>query len=241
MWNCIKSRGSHLVSGLLNSAYPSSCPVCKGFSNNYIYSPICSDCWQGIAQYSGPSCRICALPLVSEHSTVCGECIKKRPSYSRALTYGIYAGPMAEAINLMKFFKLKRLSQPLGSLLFNLQMPECDAIVPVPLSKQALRARGFNQSLLLAKMLSEKLKQPLLIDLLLKKKDTPAQVGLSAKERNKNLKGAFEVKEKINKKRLLLVDDVLTTGATAKECSRTLLKAGAKDIIVITLARSSMI
>lgn len=148
---------------------------------------------------------------------------------------------MAEAINLMKFFRLKRLSQPLGSLLLNLQIPECDAIVPVPLSKQALIERGFNQSLLLAKMLSEKLKKPLLIDLLLKKKDTPPQVGLSAKERYKNLRGAFEVKGKISNQKLLLVDDVLTTGATAKECSRTLLKAGAKEIVVITLARSSMI
>lgn len=241
MWNNIKSRGSHLISVLLNSAYPSSCPICKGFSNNYAYSPICSGCWQGIVQYSGPACRICALPLVSEHSTVCSECIRKSPSFSRVLTYSIYAGTMAEAINLMKFFKFKRLSQPLGSLLFNLEIPECDGIVPVPLSSEALRARGFNQSLILAKMLSDKFKMPLYIDVLLKKKETPPQVGLNAKERLKNLKGAFEVRKNIDKQKLLLVDDVMTTGATAKECSKTLLKAGAKEIVVITLARSSMI
>ena len=79
------------------------------------------------------------------------------------------------------------------------------------------------------------------MEMLLKRKDTLPQVGLSAKERMKNLKGAFKTSGKINKLRLLLLDDVMTTGATARECSKTLMSAGAKEVIVITLARAGMI
>ncbi|MFZ3122980.1 MAG: ComF family protein [Thermodesulfovibrionales bacterium] len=157
------------------------------------------------------------------------------------LNYGIYSGALAEAINLMKFSGLRRLANPMGKLFLNLEMPECDGIIPVPLSKSALRERGFNQSLLMAKVISKKLKTPLYMDTLLKRKDTLPQVGLRAKERMKNLKGAFKASGKINKLRLLLLDDVMTTGATARECSKTLMRAGAKEVIVITLARAGMI
>lgn len=129
----------------------------------------------------------------------------------------------------------------MGKLFLNLEMPECDGIIPVPLSKSALRERGFNQSLLMARVISKKLKTPLYMDMLLKRKDTLPQVGLSAKERMKNLKGAFKTSGKINNLRLFLLDDVMTTGATARECSKTLMSAGAKEVIVITLARAGMI
>ncbi len=157
------------------------------------------------------------------------------------LNYGIYSDALAEAINLMKFSGLKRFANPLGQLLLTLEMPECDGIIPVPLGKHALRERGFNQSLLMARVISKKVKIPLYMDMLLKRKDTLPQVGLSAKERMKNLKGAFKTSGKINNLRLLLLDDVMTTGATARECSKTLMSAGAKEVIVITLARAAMV
>lgn len=141
----------------------------------------------------------------------------------------------------MKFYGIKRLAYPLGRLLLNLEIPECDGIVPVPLSKKSLRERGFNQALLMAVVLSKELKIPLYMDILFKKKDTPQQLGLNAKERLKNLKGAFAVRGEIDNLRLLLIDDVMTTGATARESSKTLIKAGADEVIVITLARSSRV
>ena len=157
------------------------------------------------------------------------------------LNYGIYSDALAEAINLMKFSGLRRFANPLGKLLLNLEMPECDGIIPVPLSKSALRERGFNQSLLMAKVISKNLRISVHMDMLLKIKDTLPQVGLNAKERRKNLRGAFKASGKINKLRLLLLDDVMTTGATARECSKALMSAGAKEVIVITLARAGMI
>lgn len=241
MQNIIKPKGYQLISTLLNLIYPSVCPLCNNRSDNFQHSPICTDCWRGIKRYSGPSCRICAVPLVSEHATACKGCFTDAPLFSKVLNYGLYSDALAEAINLMKFSGIRRLAGPLGRLLLDIEMPECGGIIPVPLTKKALRERGFNQALLMARVISKKLKIPLYMDLLLKTRDTQPQVGLNAKERMKNLKGAFKANGKINNLRLLLLDDVMTTGATARECSRALIKAGAKEVIVMTLARAGMI
>lgn len=180
------------------------------------------------------------MPFSSEYSNICGQCLKKAPPFLRVINYGLYEGALAEAINQLKFHGVKRLSKHLGRLLLSLDLPAMDGIVPVPLNIKRLRERGFNQSLLIARVISKKIRVPLLMDILLKKKETPPQIGLSAKERLLNLKKAFEVKGDVNDLRFLLVDDVMTTGATVTECSKMLMKAGAKEVIVLTLARSSM-
>jgi ComF family protein len=229
-----------LISKILNILYPSECPLCRGASDVFSHSPICTSCWSKIKRYTGPSCRICAMPFSSEYSNICWQCLKKLPPFLMAINYGLYEGVLAEAINQLKFHGVKRLSKPLGMLMQGLDLPVMDGIVPVPLNVKRLRERGFNQSLLIARVISKKIRVPLLMDILLKKKETPPQVGLSAKERLLNLKNAFDVKGDVNGLRLLLVDDVMTTGATVTECSKTLMKAGAKEVIVLTLARSSM-
>jgi len=115
-------------------------------------------------------------------------------------------------------------------------------LVPVPLEKTRLKWRGFNQAEQIAKDLGEFLKIPLLRDCLLKTKKTFAQTELSEKERRENLKGAFFVKkpEKIQKRKILLVDDIFTTGTTLKECARVLKKAGAKEIKAVVLAKAKI-
>lgn len=180
------------------------------------------------------------MPFSSEYSELCGQCMKKPPPFSMVINYGLYDGVLAEAINQLKFYGIKRISKSLGRLLYSLDLPDTDGIVSVPLNTKSLRERGFNQSLLIARVISKNIRVPLLMDLLLKKKETLPQVGLSANERLSNLKNAFEVKGNIKGLRLLLVDDVMTTGATVTECSKQLMKAGAKEVIVLTLARSSM-
>lgn len=239
MWNSFNHHNA-LLSRLLNILYPSQCPVCGNPPDTFNHHPICSSCWSLIKRYTGPSCRICAIPFVSEHAKICGQCIKKAPPFSKVITYGLYESVLTEAINQLKFRGIKRISKTLGKLLLNLDLPQTDAIVPVPLSIRRLRERGFNQSLLLARVISKEIRVPLLMDILLKKKETPPQIGLSAKERLLNIKNAFEVKGNIKGLRLLLVDDVMTTGATVTECSKVLMKAGVKEVIVFTLARSSM-
>jgi ComF family protein len=164
--------------------------------------------------------------------------MKKRPPFSKVIFYGLYEGILAEAISQMKFHGLKRLSKTLGTLLLDLELPVIDGILPVPLSVKGLRERGFNQALLMARVLSKSLQVPLFMDILWKKKETLPQIGLSKKERSTNLKKAFEVKGNIKGLRLLLVDDVMTTGATVTECSKVLMNAGAQEVIVLTLARA---
>jgi len=164
--------------------------------------------------------------------------MKKRPPFSKVIFYGLYEGILAQAISQMKFHGLKRLSKPLGTLLLDLELPAIDGILPVPLSVKGLRERGFNQALLMARVLSKSLQVPLFMDILWKKKETLPQIGLSKKERSTNLKKAFEVKGNVRGLRLLLIDDVMTTGATVTECSNVLMKAGAQEVSVLTLARA---
>ena len=183
---------------------------------------------------------ICASPLVSEYSRRCGECLRHPPPFSMVLNYGLYSGALSEAIHLLKFSGLRRLARPLGKLLTELHLPCMDAIVPVPVSAKTLRERGFNQTLLLSKVLSRHLTIPVHMNLLLKKRETLPQIGLGAKERGRNLRNAFEVTRRLNKQGLVLLDDVMTTGATARECAKTLMKAGAREVVVVTLARSSL-
>lgn len=156
------------------------------------------------------------------------------------MSFGIYSDALREAIHHLKFSRLKRLAKPLGRFLQELPVPEMDGIVPVPLSKKSLRERGFNQTLLLARVLSAHLKIPVYMDTLHKKRDTVPQIELGAKERLSNLKNAFGVRGDLNGLRLILMDDVMTTGATVRECSKAVMKAGAREVIVVTVARSKM-
>lgn len=121
-----------------------------------------------------------------------------------------------------------------------LPIPAMDGIVPVPLSRKSLRERGFNQTLLLSRVIAEHRGIPVYMDALCKNKETLPQISLGADKRMSNLKNAFEVKGNVAGLRLILLDDVMTTGATARECSKAIIKAGAEDVVVVTVARSSL-
>lgn len=136
---------------------------------------------------------------------------------------------------------IRRLSGPLSEFLLFHNAEGIDAVVPVPLSPRSLKDRGFNQSLLLSRHLSKKKKIPLLMDVLIKILDTPSQVGLSAQERAANVKKAFACTDRLTGMNVLLIDDVMTTGATVNACSKQLLRAGATSVSVLTLARAGRI
>jgi ComF family protein len=223
---------------ILNLLFPSECPVCRDPSDAHEYNPICAKCWSTISRYEGPSCAICGLPTVSEYTGLCAECVAKTPPFSKITCYGIYEGALKESIHLLKFNGIKRLAKPLGALLPELVKDEFDAVVPVPLHIKRLREREFNQSALLGHYLSKACNKPLLHDTLIKNHETSLQTAVSGKERRRNLRVAFSVKKNISGMRLLLVDDVITTGATVRECASTLSRAGAEEIKVVALARS---
>ena len=191
--------------------------------------------------YAGPSCSVCGIPLASSYAYRCKNCLKTPPVFSRASFFGLYDTMLASVVHHYKFLGIRRLSKPLAELLMFYDTTGIDALVSVPLSPRGLRDRGFNQALLLADALSRKKRLPLIIDVLRKVVDTPPQVGLSAKERAANVKNAFVCTGKISGMNILLIDDVMTTGATVDACAKQLLRSGAQSVNVLTLARASLL
>lgn len=235
----ISPHGPVLISKIINVLYPSECPSCGNETDNFRTAPFCSSCWSGIKKYTGPSCRICATPFNSEDANICSECMKQPPYFSKAMSFGLYDGILESALHCFKFQRIKRLHRPLGDLLLNVDFAGIEAVMPVPLTIKGLRERGFNQSLLLAKVVSYRRKTPLIMDGLIKKTETVPQIGLTRKERRLNLKNAFGTTRTFPGMKLLLVDDVMTTGSTVNECAKELLRAGADEITVLTLARAN--
>lgn len=153
----------------------------------------------------------------------------------------LYQGNMAKAIQRFKYHGDITLAKALGWFwnMADLNDLPFELIVPVPLHHQRLRERGFNQALVLGKVLSKKMGKKISARALRRTRYTIPQVQLDHSEREKNVRGAFEVpyQRKVKDKTLLLIDDVFTTGATVNECARVLKKSGAKAVFVLTLAR----
>lgn len=164
------------------------------------------------------------------------------PSYTRAWTLYPYTSPLREAICLFKYRGKVSLASALGTLMTG-QLPSLgrvDIIIPVPLHRERLRQREFNQSLLLADQIGSVLGIPVSYTNLIRTTPSPPQTSLNKKSRQKNLRGAFALQypDEIIKKRILLIDDVFTTGTTVNECAKSLRKAGSSDILVLTLGRT---
>lgn len=227
-----------MVNKLLNILFPETCPVCSKTSQNHRIAPICNDCWGSIGQYTGPHCRRCGKPLVSDSATSCGECITNEPAFEYARSFGLYDGVLRKAINHLKYYGMRRLASPLAEKMLVMRFPLVDAIIPVPLYHSRHRQREFNQSALIARRMAGTLHAELIIDGLVKTRDTVPQVGLRYRERLRNVRGAFGIKDEggIRDRKIVLVDDVVTTGSTIRECSKTLKKAGASCVYVFSLA-----
>ena len=231
-----------MLNKFLNILFPELCPICQEPSSDHKIAPVCTECWHTIQPYEGPGCRKCGRPLVSDVSRTCGYCLKDEPAFKRAGSFGTYDGALKKAINLFKYYNVKRLSVPLSEIMLLSRMPQVETVIPVPLYIKRLRQRGFNQSALIAGHMASCMGAEPVIGSLIKIRDTMPQVGLSSAERRKNIRNAFEIRngELIRNKSVLLIDDVITTGATAGECSRVLKKAGAGEVYVMALAYGVM-
>jgi ComF family protein len=191
-------------------------------------------------------CSQCNTPFLNsaplDASGVCRLCRSGLTGFQHAWSYGEYDGPLRELIHLFKYRKCYPLAQPLGAML-SLALPrniEVDAIVPMPMHWFRHWRRGFNQAEKLASVLSRRTGIPLVSDAMSRQKATAPQAGLTGAQRRLNVRGAFAVKRRhlIEGRRVLLVDDVFTTGATAGTCAAVLRRAGAREVSVLTLARA---
>src|ERR1700675_3548805 len=231
------------VTAALDLVFPPLCPVCDGILGAGRRDPLCGACWEGFERIAPPWCRCCGAPLTIEG--LCGACRSRRPRFAYARAAVIYADLVREAIHAFKFGGRRGLANPLGDLLAGLGLPALpgaapDALVPVPLHPRRARERGYDQALLLARRLERAWGVPVVADALLRAVPTRPQTDLDAAARRRNVRDAFAVRrpELIAGRPVVLVDDVLTTGATAGECARSLYRAGAAAVGVLTVARA---
>lgn len=246
----------------LHTVFPPKCLICgdyydsrqahAGLDASYPFSDLtelyfCEPCRKDLTPIAPPFCSRCGLPFVSREGDnhTCSECLLEKKYFRRARAFGIYEGSLMESIHMLKYRKKSSLARPLSALaretFFQFwDVGEIDLLVSVPLHVKRLRERGFNQAYLLIRSWAKK--DGITLDglTLCRSRRTEPQTTLSRPERRKNIKGAFSLRhsEKIMGRKILLVDDVYTTGATVNECARVLMKAGAEFVDVLTLARA---
>jgi ComF family protein len=235
---------------LLDVLLPPQCRLCGARTAGEPVPWVCQRCWLAITYVVPPICQQCGQPLAAPPEGIassthrCGACLLHPPPYERARAVGLYDGVLRDAIHAMKYQRIYGLVQPLAALLhaqfachWHDAMPE--ALVPVPLHRSRLRQREFDQACALARCLSQDTGIPLWADVLVRHRRTASQVGLDATQRRRNVQGAFTIRDSLRcqEKTLLLIDDVYTTGATARECARLLRQAGAVRVGIYALAR----
>lgn len=211
-----------------------TCNICgrEIFDGGYL----CEECAKTVKFNDKATCPVCGR--ATTYPALCLECKDKAPPYKKAVSATIYDGGAARLI-----LAFKSGSPHLKRYFAELLEPKCrqlegaDSICYVPMTAKAKRKRGYNQSEILARELSKRLNLPVIKGAVVKKRETKSQKTLSFKDRAQNLKGSFTAyKDKVNGKSIILVDDVLTTGATAETITRELLKKGAKCVYLATVA-----
>lgn len=215
------------------------CLLCLAATeNNYL---LCSGCENDLP-VNQPHCIVCASPLAADFALVCAQCQQTPPQYQTSFIPYLYASPLKELISDFKFHRNLSAAPVLAHifsqsiLLRKSKLPEC--IIPMPLHKQRLRSRGFNQALELSRIIAQQLRIPVDYSLCQRTKSTPYQSGLSAKERKENLKNAFILSRPHLYKHVAIFDDVVTTGTSVNELAKELRKSGVKIIEVWALART---
>ena len=190
-------------------------------------------------------CVQCRSPFLSrfplDDQGRCALCRRGVRGFDAAYSFGFYEAELRGLIHLFKYGRIRTLAKPLGKLLAR-ALPRdqaFDVIIPMPLHWRKRWQRGFNQSELLAREISRRIHTPV-VNALRRVRNTSAQAGLTSAKRRRNVSGAFQARKRgaIDGKRVLLIDDVMTTGATAASCARALQRAGARQVILLTLARA---
>lgn len=229
------------VAGVL---FPTPCVSCGGLiaAND---PPLCPSCWDRLPLIDSALCR-CGAPLseAGDPGVECGRCRRDQSVISAGASLGFYAGTLHDCVVALKYHGRHKTADRLARRLFEKGtcrdlLGGADIVVAVPLHANRLRTRGFNQAGLLALSLGRFSGIPV-SPALLRRRDTPSQTELSAPKRRLNVANAFAVAEaaRVSNRVVVLVDDVTTTGATIRECARTLLHSGAREIRAITVARA---
>ncbi len=207
---------------------------------------VCPTCWGGIDFVTAPMCRCCGLPFDYDEGpeAICGDCARRPPPYGRARSVMIYNDASRRLVLAFKHADRTDAAPAWGEWLSRAGvdlLANADLLVPVPLHRWRLVARRYNQAALMAQALARRSAVPVCVDALRRIRATPSQGRMSRVQRQRNVAGAFAVRDSrrndIENARIVLIDDVMTTGATLGACIRPLLHAGAANVDVLTLAR----
>lgn len=235
-----------MLNSVLDMLFPPVCPLCE--EAVIAEGPLCPACSAGFSEHrvESPFCGVCGVPFLHSPGPGhrCGECQTEGRPFVEARSAYVYGAGVDAAVKAFKYGGRSMLSEALGEMLLGASASlsvKPEVVMPVPLHKNRLRKRGFNQSLLLARFLSKRLSIRLDYSSLRRVRHTEHQTGLKPDEREKNVAGAFALVAgaDLSGRRVLLVDDVYTTGATIKECSKVLKRAGS-EVYAITLARAGV-
>lgn len=240
-----------LVTGLLDLVYPPCCLVCGARMSEGVF---CAECRQSIKPIPPPFCDRCGAPITPDRQ-VCAVCEEgHEPPFAWSQALGQYTGTLRDAVHRLKYHGKRSLAEPLGQMLAASMdiapspllpadpapgQPAFDAVIPVPLDAWRMRQRGFNQAEKIARVVARERGWRLQTDLLARVRRTPSQTALSSEARAENVHGAFTAHfpHQLTGLNILLVDDVITTGATVRACAEAARAAGAARICVVALAR----
>ncbi len=230
---------------LLDMIYPRSCMGC-GKPSPETFRYMCWDCWTDAAHIEPPFCELCGDPVAGtiQHDYICYACSAERPFFDAARSASRYDGVVGEALRQLKYEKALWLACDMAELMQNCLNAEFpgqtfDLVVPVPLYHVRRRERGYNQSAVLACELAKRMRCKMSSRALRRIRPTATQTNLTAAQRLSNVQNAFqfEREKQLTGRRVLLVDDVMTTGSTVNACAKALKKGGVNSVHVLTVAR----
>jgi ComF family protein len=227
----------HWLQSLPSLLFPDRCGACETLCDG----PFCGACADTLIPVAA-GCPVCGEPadealLPALRPRRCPRCRAAAPPYERARAPYLLGGALADAIHRFKYEGREELARPLSTLFAGCEPPRADVIAPIPLHASRLRMRGYDQAALLARHAARLWKLPVRA-LLTRVRPTPQQVGQDRRRREENVRGAFRAVPAVADLRVCLLDDVLTTGATAAEAARAVLRSGAIRVEVRTLARA---
>lgn len=231
----IVNTGVGLGRYVLDLIFPPRCIVCS-----HLGTWLCAECSSDLPYIAGTVCCRCGIPLQQGH--LCARCERDPLSLERIHSVFLFQGPLRVAVHRLKYRNGRAVAGPLGRLMaewWEEQQIPVDVIVPVPLHPRRLRERGYNQATLLAQVLGRRMERPVRAKAVERVRHTRSQMRLDAAERRSNVAGAFQcLDDRISGRKVLLIDDVCTTGATLDACAKALQEAGATWVQALTLARA---